>query len=207
MIFTSNKFQITKLFGTNYSNLSDSAQHLALLQLYGSYSVDENDETPVWSEIATLDESTNDVNRITSTLVPSYSEALLLDDHQALIPETQSVRDVSLDDLNNKDSIWSQRRRSRYASAGVLQTQFNESTDSDLVQPFLPEASADNPPTYEEALMFPIVEHPAVSHLRQSEADKNHSPSNQSNVQSPSHAQNETRLPNSRTFLSIETSL
>ncbi|KAL6963440.1 hypothetical protein U1Q18_043258 [Sarracenia purpurea var. burkii] len=147
---------------------------------------DENDETPVWSEIATLDESTNDVNRITSTLVPSYSEALLLDDHQALIPETQSVRDVSLDDLNNKDSIWSQRRRSRYASAGVLQTQFNESTDSDLVQPFLPEASADNPPTYEEALMFPIVEHPAVSHLRQSEADKNHSPSNQSNVQSPS---------------------
>lgn len=169
--------------------------------------MDENDETPAWSDIATLNESNNDINRITSALVPSYSEALLLDDHQALIPETQSIHDGSLDALNKASSTSSQRRNNRihhYASTGILHTEFHESTDSDLVQPFLPQSSVDNPPTYEEALMFPIVEHPVVSHLRQSEADKN-TTNNQN--QSPSHAQIETRLPNPRTFLSIETSL
>lgn len=179
---------------------------MALLQLYGSYSIDENDETPVWSEIATLDESANDINRITGTLVPSYSEALLLDDHQALIPETQSVNDVSLDPFKGNDLL-SQRKNNRihqYASTGVLHTRFSESLDSDLVQPFLPHTSRDNPPTYEEALMFPIVEHPMVVRLAQSETNAN----NVGNQNlSPSHAQNETRLPNSRTFLSIETSL
>lgn len=216
--------------------MSDSAQHLTLLQLYGSYSVDENVETPVWSsDIGILDESTSDLTRGNSALVPSYSEAILLDDHEALIPETRSAQNISLEVLNKdnarESASSSMRRNARiryYASTGVLHSSFRSSLDSDATQPFLhdPEQddgneeespaivattttanNPDHPPTYEEALMLPVVEHARQSKAAASSRTTSNQHTNQ-NYSSPDHAQSEIRLPNVRTtFLSIETSL
>lgn len=222
-------FKVTKLFGTNYNNLTDSTQQLALLRLYGSYSIDsgDNDETPEWIDMTTSGELRVDGDQVTPTLVPSYSEALLLlDDRQSIVIDTDAQLASSVEGLD-KDICTS-------SSVQTLRTPNvcrRHSSPSGVSLPYTPSRTGvgtssaaeeeeqllvsvvDNPPTYEEALMFPVVEHQRLlnadmeTYVRPNIITATSTTTAQTINQS--QFQSEIRLsnPNSRTFLSIETSL
>lgn len=196
--------QITKLFGTNYSNISDSSHELALLHLYDTrrLSLNENEGTPVWSDIAMMNESTGNIHQIDSELAPSYSEAMLLLDDQQIVTEIQD------ENINKTEENYIRNRNERIyrvydTITGLVPSSFlvNENSSSNERLSSYENLTEDNPPVYEEALMFPIVE---CDQLPTSERNFH---CNVSIDQLQTYAQSEMRLPSSRTFLSIETSL
>lgn len=207
--------------------MTESTQQLALLQLYGSYSVDSvnNDDTPTpdWYEVAPLSGSRANLDP-TTTLVPSYSEALLLlDDAPLLATDNDGQQEeVSIEGPSDKDAanpaVSGVNHRPSPSRISLLRTPktpkrvkgatTSASVEVEAAQTLVPVINPDEPPTYEEALMFPVVEHPRPINgdncgiLRATS-------SAQATNQSQTPFLNEPRLPNpnARTFLSIETSL
>lgn len=200
--------------------------------MYGSYSIDsgDNDETPEWIDMTTSGELRVDGDQVTPTLVPSYSEALLLlDDRQSIVIDTdaQLLPDISSVEGLNKGICTSSsvqtlstpnvcRRHSSPSRVSLLYTPSRTgvgTSSATEVEEQLLVSVLDNPPTYEEALMFPVVEHQRLlnadmeTYVRPNIITATSTTTAQ--IINQSQFQSEVRLsnPNSRTFLSIETSL
>lgn len=201
--------QVTKLFGTNYADFTDSTQQLALFQFYemrlrdssGAFVGDSSaTATPAWSNVVTPDEESGRRVRCAGSaeLAPTYSEALLLLDDvdttaYAEAPETTPAASPSVIQVSAPSVYPTAATR-----ANVVD---DEDADEDDVFA-VAMLSSENPPSYEEALCFPVVDSVTATEVAATHF--------QVDVDSPNRRMQQrcdTRLPNSRTFLSIETSL
>ncbi|XP_046664991.1 transmembrane protein 151B-like [Homalodisca vitripennis] len=187
-------YQVTKLFGVNYETTSSnvatptavvslpqrSSTHISLTRSQGASTVDSGELE--WCI------------RENTALVPSYSEALLLNEHTQTQPlpvttSSYSIRANNNNNITNSD----QRRGSNRRSWGSI-LNFNRSTSQDNVSQssmqnrvvlYYPSPLAEGcpadpfrgreattpteeaPPPYEEALRFPVL-----SRLRRSLTDR-----------------------------------
>lgn len=160
--------------------------------------------TPAWSNVVTPDEESCRRVRCAGSaeLAPTYSEALLLLDDDDDTTVCAELPDAVSTAAPNATHITSP---SAYPTATRATTRPNEVDDEDADEDdvfAVATLSSENPPSYEEALCFPVVEavtEAAVATRFQIDVD---SPGGQQ-----MQPRCDPRLPNSRTFLSIETSL
>lgn len=161
--------------------------------------------TPAWSNVVTPDEESGRRVRCAESaeLAPTYSEALLLLDDDDTTADAPDAAFTAASSAIHVTPL------SAYPTATLSTAQPNEVDDEDANEDdvfAIATLSSGNPPSYEEALCFPVVESVTTT-----EAEAVAATRFQVDVDSPDQWRMQphcdTRLPNSRTFLSIETSL